>query len=206
MAGLPVHNLEGKRVGAADLPKGLEGPVDPGLLWRAVRAHLANRRQGNASTKTRGEVSGGGKKPWRQKHTGRARAGSSRSPLWVKGGVTFGPKPRDHRVKLSRRLRRKALLHALRDRIAEGHLTVLESFDGIEPKTRSLAAGVRRLSDGKTTLLVAETVSPALKAASRNLAGVRVRSAGEVNCYDILSHACLVATPGAVKHWERLSE
>ncbi len=199
MAEFPVHNCEGKRVGAVQIPKALEGPVNADLLWQAVRMYRANQRQGTASAKTRAEVSGGGSKPWRQKHTGRARAGSSRSPIWVKGGVVFGPKPRSYRYSLPQQLRHSALVHSLKDKVASGSLAVLESIKEMPPKTKVLAALLDKLQGSGRILVVVDEPSKILARASRNLREVSVKPASDLNCYDVLAHSKLVMTAPALK-------
>ena len=128
--------------------------VNEDLLYRTVRMQLANRRQGTHSTKTRGEVSGGGRKPWRQKGTGRARAGSRRSPLWVGGGTTFGPKPRSYETKLTRKMKRGALVSALSDRAREERLTLIDRIVFDVPKTKAVVALLDRLGLPDSTLVV----------------------------------------------------
>jgi len=175
--------------------------VNEDLLYRAVRMQLANRRQGTHSTKTRGEVSGGGRKPWRQKGTGRARAGSRRSPLWVGGGTTFGPKPRSYATKLTRKMKQGALVSALSDRVRDGRLTLIDRFGFEEPKTKAAVALLERLGLSGTTLIVvgsAEYDRP-VKKSFTNLPGVKCIASGGVNVYDVLRHDQLLMTLGAVE-------
>ena len=206
MPEIQMMSLEGKVVGTVPVPQLLEGPVNQAVLWQAVRMHLANQRQGNAETKTRGQVSGGGKKPWRQKHTGRARAGSTRSPLWRKGGIVFGPHPREHRYALPEKLRRVALVNSLRDKFSNQAVTVVQGeLDSLSPKTKSLSELLRRLNAGEKVLLVVERPTAILLRISRNLSGVRVRPVSDLTCYDVLDSNKLVVTTDAFKRLEALT-
>lgn len=175
--------------------------VNEDLLYRAVRMQLANRRQGTHSTKTRAEVSGGGRKPWRQKGTGRARAGSRRSPLWVGGGTTFGPKPRSYETKLTRKMKRGALFSALSDRAREERLTLIDRIGFDEPKTKAAVALLDRLGLAGSTLVVvgsAEYNRP-VKKSFTNLPRVKCIACGGVNVYDVLRHDHLLMTVNAVQ-------
>lgn len=216
---IQIFDLEGKPAGSVPVPAALEGPINEAVLWQTVRMYLANRREGNAETKTRGQVSGGGKKPWRQKHTGRARAGSIRSPIWRKGGIVFGPHPHDFRYELPASVRKVALVNSLRDKVSSQAVTVVKSLEGVAPKTKALAQLLRKLqaaasaSGGAATrrsaeqkaLLVVEKPSPELVRISRNLKEVTaVKPVSDLNCYDVLSATKLVVTEGAFKGWETL--
>lgn len=178
--------------------------VNADLLYRAVRMQRGNRRQGTHSTKTRGEVSGGGRKPWRQKGTGRARAGSRRSPLWVGGGTTFGPKPRSYGTKLTKKMKQGALFSALSDRAREERLTLIDRIGFEEPKTKAAVALLERLDLSESTLVVvgsAEYDRP-VKKSFTNLPGVKCIACGGVNVYDVLRHDHLLMTVGAVEELE----
>lgn len=173
---------------------GVEVSVD--LLWRAVRGYLLNQRQGTASTKTRGEVRGGGRKPWPQKHTGRARHGSIRSPLWHHGGVTFGPKPKDWRVALPKKMRRKALLSALSARAQEERVWLIDRLGFGRPKTKEAVALLQRLSLPKKTLVVVapeEYQIPVYKSFV-NIPGVECHRADLLTAYAVLEHEGLLLT------------
>jgi large subunit ribosomal protein L4 len=173
-----------------------------GLVWESVRCYLANQRQGNASTKTRGEVSGTGKKPHRQKHTGHSRHGSRRSPIFRGGGIAWGAKPRDYNYELPKKLRRQALALALSARMSEDAVTVVEDFELPEPKTREMVKVLKGLNvDGKVLLLTAGA-SESLKRASRNLPGLTVTTAQRVNTYDVIAHERVVLTESALKQLE----
>jgi len=179
-------------------------PVNADLLYRTVRMQLANRRQGTSSTKTRGEVSGGGRKPWRQKGTGRARAGSRRSPLWAGGGTVFGPKPRSYTVKLTKKMRGNALRSALSDRGQAGKVIVVDriAFDG--PKTAQAVALLERLGVEKSALVVvgSDEYGRAVKKSFSNLQDAKCLACAGINVYDILRHDELVITRGALDELE----
>jgi len=174
--------------------------VNADLLYRVVRMQLANRRQGTHSTKTRGEVSGGGRKPWRQKGTGRARAGSRRSPLWVGGGTMFGPKPRSYETKLTKKMRRGALRSALSDRASDGRVTLVDRITFDEPKTKAAVELLARFELPESTLVVVSTeeYGRAARKSFTNLQHAKCIASGGLNVYDILRHEHLLFTSGAV--------
>ncbi|MBI3333195.1 MAG: 50S ribosomal protein L4 [Candidatus Omnitrophica bacterium] len=205
MPEVALHNLAGEKVGTVTLPKALEGPADTALLWQAVRMALANQRQGTADTKTRGEVSGGGRKPWRQKHTGRARHGSIRSPIWRKGGIVFGPHPRDYRYPLPQQLRRKALVEGLKAKLGDEGLVAVESLEGLESKTKAVAKFLKGMNALEGALLVVDRPNPSLARLCRNLRRVAVKAAPDLNCYDLLLFPRVVATPEALKQLEAMT-
>jgi large subunit ribosomal protein L4 len=168
------------------------------LFHQVVRMQLAKRRRGTASTKTRGEVSGGGRKPWRQKGTGRARAGSTRSPLWRGGGVALGPKPRDYAYKLPKKVRRAALRSALSMKIQDGLLKVIDHLDIPAPKTKQIVGFLRGLGVGKACVILLVDNHPNVQLAARNLPEVKVLRVEGVNVYDLLVHDYLVCTREAL--------
>jgi len=196
---MDILDRSGKVVGKQSLPKGWEGEVNTALLWQAVRMYRTNRRQGTVKTKDRGEVSGGGRKPWKQKHTGRARQGSIRAPQWRGGGVVFGPTPKDYRIALSQTVRRQALSEGLKQKLEAERLRIVDRLEELEPKTKALASVLKSLSVTGGVLLVVEKHDPTLVRIARNIPGVSVRSAAELNCYDVLAAPQLVLTAGAVK-------
>lgn len=202
--GVALHNREGKTIGNLDFPIQREGPVDTAILWQATRMTLANKRQGTADTKTRSEVRGGGRKPWRQKHTGRARHGSIRSPIWRKGGVVFGPHPRDYRYALPQKLRRKALLESLKVRLGEEAIFAVENLDGLPPKTKELENLLRRMKVEDRVLVVVERPDSTLVRMARNLPKVQVKTAKDLNCYDVLRHPKILVTKGALEQLKEL--
>jgi large subunit ribosomal protein L4 len=195
--------IAGAVKGQVELPAALfDQKGKKGLVWESVKCYLANQRQGNASTKTRAEVSGTGKKPHRQKHTGHARQGSKRSPQFVGGGIAWGARPRDYSYELPKKLRRQALALALTARKGEDAVTVVEDFELPEPKTREMVKVLKGLNlDGKVLLLTGGN-SESLRRASRNLPGLTVTTAQRVNTYDVVSHERIVLTESALKQLE----
>jgi large subunit ribosomal protein L4 len=189
--GTPVE-----QVSVADSAFGAE--VKPHLFHQVVRMQLANRRRGTASTKTRGEVSGGGRKPWRQKGTGRARQGSTRSPLWRGGGIALGPKPRDYSYELPKKVRRAALRSALSLKVREGLLKVVDRIDIPEPRTKQMVGFLKNLGVEKRALLLLADDNTNVQLAARNLAGVKVLHVDGVNIYDLLIHDYLICAKGAL--------
>lgn len=180
-------------------------PVNEGLVHQAVVRYLANQRQGTASTKTRGEVSGGGRKPWRQKGTGRARQGSIRAPQWVGGGTVFGPKPRDYRQAMPKKARRAALRSALSSKVASGELLVLDELTFEEPKTKKMVEVLENLkAAGASALVVTGELDRNVILSARNIPGVGTTRAGDLNVYDVVAHARLIATKDAIAKIEEV--
>lgn len=207
MKRVDVKDLQGRVVGSLALPDPVfTETVKTPLLWETVKAYLANRRQGTADTKTRGEVRGGGRKPWRQKGTGRARAGTIRSPLWRGGGVVFGPHPRDYRVRLPKQVRRTALLSSLEAKWRDGAVTVITAFQVDAPKTKAVAQALKALQVTGRTLVLTEAPDPLIARAARNLRGVTVKPAVQATSYDILSHTSLVVSEQGWKQLQALKE
>ena len=203
MPKVSVYNQQGQPVGEIELSETVFGAeVNEALLHQAVVTYLANQRQGTASTKTRGEVSGGGRKPWRQKGLGRARHGSIRSPIWVGGGVVFGPKPRDYRLGMPKKARRAALRSALSAKVREGALIVLDDLQLPEPKTKEMAAVLKRLSSDRKPLIVLAERNPNVELSARNLPGADTAQAEDINVYQVLAHDRLVITRAAVAKLE----
>ena len=198
---LPVVSQSRAPAGQVEVPAAVvAGPVREHLLHAAVQSQLAARRTGTASTKTKGFVSGGGKKPWRQKGTGRARAGSIRSPLWAGGGTIFGPQPRDYTYRLPKTARRAALRAALASRHAAGTLLVVDDLRLPEPKTKRMIECLRGLGlEGASVLIVLARADAAIQRAARNLPHVKVLVAQGLNVYDVLGHAHLVLTRAALE-------
>ncbi len=193
-----VVNFAGETVGELELSDAVfNQPVNEGLLHQMVVAHLANRRQGTSDTLTRAEVAGGGKKPWRQKGTGRARQGSIRSPLWRKGGVVFGPHPRSYRQAVQKKARRAALRSALSAKLRDGELVVLERVELEAPRTKLMREGLERLGAPRALLVVAER-APDVQRAIRNLPGADVRVARDLGVYELVAHPRVVLTRDAV--------
>ncbi len=184
-----------------ELDEGLFGAkVNADLLYRTVRMQRLNRRQGTSSTKTRGEVSGGGAKPWRQKGTGRARAGSKRSPIWVGGGTVFGPKPKTYHIKLTKKMLRGALISAMSDRAAGGNVALIDRLAFDVPKTTQGLALLERLGMNSSTLVVVGKAeyNRAVKKSFSNLPRVKCLASAGLNVYDILRYDGLVLTAEAL--------
>src|SRR5688572_5134466 len=191
-----LYAQDGSEKGTAALPDELFAQqVNEHLLWLSVKRYLGNQRQGTAKVKTRGEVSGGGKKPWRQKGTGRARSGSNTSPLWPGGGRAFGPKPRDYRTEMPKAQRRRALASALSLRAGEQAITVLESLAFEAPRTREMVATLAKLGlADKRTLLVLGQADENVVRSCRNIPNLRTTLAHQLNPYDLLECDALLLT------------
>jgi large subunit ribosomal protein L4 len=205
---LTVKNINGKDSGELQVKFPLvEGGKGTQAVHDVVVAHQANQRMGTASTKTMGEVAGSGKKPWRQKGTGRARAGSFASPLWVGGGVVFGPKPRDFGKKVSRKTRQLALRKALTERLNAGDVVVVDDFKLGSPKTKGFVDVLKKLEVTGTALVVAPAIEQNLRLATRNLEKVEVTTADDLNTYQVLrSDKLLFSRPAFEKLEERLTD
>jgi large subunit ribosomal protein L4 len=204
MPSVDVIDLSNKVVGTVDLAEEVFGaPVNENLLYEAVRHHLAGVRRGTASTKTRHEVAGSGKKLWKQKGTGRARMGSIRSPLWRHGGTTHGPQPRDYSYKLPRKMLLGALRSALSAKLRDGELRVVSEFSISETKSKLMRKVLETLDASRTILLVDNSANQHLALSSRNLEGVKLVSSREVNVYDLLGHQHVLLSQEAAK---KLSE
>lgn len=199
MPKVAVYNLEGQQVGELELSDAVfAAPVNEALLHEAVVMYRANQRQGTADTKTRAEVAGGNKKPWRQKGTGRARHGSIRSPIWRKGGIVFGPHPRDFSYLMPKKARRAALRSALSAKVRDGEFIVLDQLALSEPKTRVVAEALKKLNAEKGALIVAADFDANVYLSARNIPGVAATAARNINVYDVLSHDRIVMTKDAV--------
>lgn len=202
MPTFPLYNLVGQETEKVDLPEDIfNGKVNRHLLHQAMVMYRANRRQGTAATKTRGEVSGGGKKPWKQKGTGRARAGSNRSPLWRHGGVVFGPHPRDFGFSMPDKMKIEALRSSVNDKLSSQDLVLLEHLEIKAPKTKEMSAILSALKIKVRTLMVIdeqERNERVIKAA-RNIPGLTLRRAADINAYDVVSHKKLLLTKVALK-------
>ena len=198
-----VVNRESQVVGDIEIDIQPKEVKNKGVLFnRVVRTMLMNRRQGTVSTKTRGEVSGGGKKPWRQKGTGRARAGSIRSPLWVGGGVIFGPKPRDYDLKINKKEKRLAFIEALSQRIEEGGLIVVDELNFEAPKTKEAKKLVDALKLNKALFVLEKGMENAYLSL-RNLKGIEVRNIDTLNTYDVLRFKNIVIPKSVVDKLNR---
>lgn len=200
MPNVNVIDLNNEVVGSLDLADEVfAAPVNEHLIYEAVRHSQAARRSGNASTKTRHEVSGSGKKLWKQKGTGRARMGSIRSPLWRHGGTTHGPQPRDYSYKLPRKMQLGALRSALSAKLRDGELKVVSAFTLADHKTKNLSAVFGKLDLAKTVLLVDNEDNRNLKLGSRNLPGVTLVPSRDVTVYDLLKHVHVLLSEAAAR-------
>ncbi|MBQ0125497.1 MAG: 50S ribosomal protein L4 [Clostridiales bacterium] len=200
MANVNVVDMAGKTVGTMELADSVFAvTVNPAVLHAAVRAYLLNQRQGTQSTLTRTEVSGGGKKPWRQKGTGRARQGSTRAPQWTHGGVALGPKPRSYRTDLNKKVKRLALKGALSGKLTDNELVVIDAITAAEYKTKTMANMLDAIgATGKTLVVLAEKNEFVFKSLS-NIAGVNIAYANTLNVYDVLNCNKLVLAKGAAE-------
>ena len=204
MANVSVYNMEGKEVGSIELNDAVFGvEVNEHLVHMAVVSQLANKRQGTQSAKTRSEVSGGGRKPWRQKGTGHARQGSTRAPQWTGGGIVFAPKPRDYSFKMNKKEKRIALLSALSSKVAESKIVVLDEFKLDEIKTKKFVEVMNNLKV-ENALVVLEGENKNVVLSGRNIPSVKVTATNEINTYDVLKYTTLVVTKAAVEKLEEV--
>ena len=204
MANVSVYNIEGKEVGTIDLNDAVFGvEVNEHLVHMAVVSQLANKRQGTQKAKTRSEVSGGGRKPWRQKGTGHARQGSTRSPQWKGGGVVFAPTPRDYTIRLNKKEKRAALRSALTSRVQDNKFIVVDELKFDEIKTRKFQNVMDNLKVSKALVVLADNNQNTVLSA-RNIAGVKTSQVGSINVYDILKYNTVVATKAAVASIEEV--
>ena len=204
MANVSVYNMEGKEVGTLELNDAVFGvEVNEHLVHLAVVAQLANKRQGTQKAKTRSEVSGGGRKPCRQKGTGHARQGSTRSPQWKGGGVVFAPTPRDYTIRLNKKEKRAALKSALTSRVQDNKFIVVDEFKFDEIKTKKFQNVMDNLKVSKALVVLGDNDQNTVLSA-RNIAGVKTAQAGTINVYDILKYNTVVATKAAVASIEEV--
>ena len=204
MANVSVYNMEGSEVGKMDLNDNVfAAKVNEHLMHMAVVLQLANKRQGTQKAKTRSEVRGGGRKPWRQKGTGHARQGSTRSPQWTGGGVVFAPKPRDYSFKMNKKEKRIALLSALSSKAAESKIVVLDEFKLDEIKTKKFVEVMNNLKV-ENALVVLEGENKNVVLSGRNIPSVKVTATNEINTYDVLKYTTLVVTKAAVEKLEEV--
>ena len=200
MAELPLFSKDGKSAGTVSVDEKVFGDkVRKRLLHQVVVIHEANQREGNAHTKTRGEVEGSTKKMWPQKHTGMARMGTKRSPIWVKGGIVFGPRTREYRMIITDSMKRAALNSALLGKIRDKEVSVIEGVDFAKPKTKEMAKIMKAIGFKRTVLLAIPKHNDTVWLAARNLQDLSVRPVGELNAYDILKHKDLLLTKEALQ-------
>lgn len=204
MASVKVYDIEGKEVETLELNDAVFGvEINEHIMHKAVVGQLANNRQGTQSAKTRSEVSGGGRKPWRQKGTGHARQGSTRAPQWTGGGIVFAPKPRDYSFKMNKKEKRIALLSALSSKVAESKIVVLDEFKLDEIKTKKFVEVMNNLKV-ENALVVLEGENKNVVLSGRNIPSVKVTATNEINTYDVLKYTTLVVTKAAVEKLEEV--
>ena len=205
MAKFHVLDMNGKKVSTIELSDAVFGMTpNEKVMHAAVVNFLANQRQGTQSTKTRSEVSGGGKKPWRQKGTGRARQGSIRSPQWTHGGIALGPKPRDYSYRLNKKVKRLAMVSALSAKAQAGEMVVIDKIEAAEYKTKTVAAMLKAVDATKKALIVTPAVDEKLVKSAANLAGVSTTVVGQINTYAVLNGGKLVISADAAKKLEEV--
>ena len=205
MPNMKVVNMAGQEVGTIELSEKVFGrKVNEAVLHAAVRAYLMNQRQGTQSTLTRTEVSGGGKKPWKQKGTGHARQGSTRSPQWTHGGIALGPKPRSYRVNLNKSVKRAALFSALSAKVEAGEMIVVDAITATEYKTKAMTAMLTAIGAAKKSLVVLPEVNSFVIKSCANIEGVKTTQWNTINVYDILNCNTLVVAKDAVAKIEEV--
>ena len=205
MPNIKVVNMSGAQIGEIALSDVVFGAeVNEAVLHAAVRAYLLNQRQGTQSTLTRSEVSGGGRKPWRQKGTGRARQGSTRSPQWTHGGIALGPKPRSYRTKLNKKVKQIAMFSALSSKVANNEMIVIDAIVANEYKTKAMVEMLNNVGAGKKSLVVLDAVNPVVVKSLANIPGVKVAYTNTLNVYDILNCNTIVFAQGAVTKLEEV--
>ncbi len=205
MPKIALFNVSGEQIGDIELDDNVFGvEVNEHVLYEAVKNQLANKRQGTQSVKTRSEVRGGGRKPWRQKGTGRARQGSIRSPQWAGGGVVFAPKPRDYSYKIPKKVKRLAMKSALSSKVLDNEIVILDELKMEQPKTKDMVNILKNLNvDGKALIITSEKDDNTVKSA-RNIPGVKTSLVNTLNVYDILKYDKFIITKDAVKKVEEV--
>lgn len=205
MPKVDVFNVNGEKVDELVLSENVFGvEINEHVLYEVVKNQLANKRQGTQSAKTRAEVRGGGRKPWRQKGTGRARQGSIRAPHWIGGGVVFAPKPRDYRYTLPKKVRRLAMKCALSSKVANGEIIVLDTFNMDAPKTKEFAKVLNNLKVAKKALVVLNEKNENIIKSARNIEGIQTALVNTINVYDILKYDAFIITKDAVQKVEEV--
>ena len=204
MPKVDLLNIEGKKVGDIELAESIFGvEVNTDVMHEVVVNYVANQRQGTGSTKTRSEVTGGGKKPWKQKGTGRARQGSIRAPQWIKGGIALGPKPRSYKYTLNKKVKRLALKSALSSKVQENEIIVLDSLNFDEIKTKNMAKVLENIKANKALIVLADK-NLNVQASARNIPNTKTALVNTINTYDILKYGTLVLTKDAVEKIEEV--
>ena len=204
MPNVALYDIKGQNIGDIALSENVFGqPVNTAVMHEVVVAHLANCRQGTQSAKTRSEVSGGGKKPWRQKGTGRARQGSTRSPQWRHGGVVFAPKPRDYTIRVNKKVKRLAMKSALSSKVEGNELIVFDALNIEAPKTKEMVKVLKAVDVNKALIVLADK-DDAVERASANIQGVKTTLVGTLNVYEILKYEKLILTKASVEKIEEV--
>ena len=205
MPSIDVYNIEGKKLKSLDLKEEIFG-IEPNeaVVHSVLVNYLANQRQGTQSTKTRAEVRGGGRKPWRQKGTGRARQGSIRAPQWIKGGIALGPKPRSYKYRVNKKERQLAIKSLLSSKVLENNLVVVDKIDFKEIKTKQMADAMKNLNVTEKAFVVLPASNEVVQKSARNLENVKTGSVNTINVYDLLRYQKLVLTVDAIKKLEEV--
>ena len=205
MPSIDVYDIKGKKVSKVDLKEEIFG-IEPNeaVVHSVLVNYLANQRQGTQSTKTRAEVRGGGRKPWKQKGTGRARQGSIRAPQWIKGGIALGPKPRSYKYRVNRKERQLAIKSLLSSKVLENDLVVVDKFDFKEIKTKQMADAMKNLKVEEKALIVLPASNEVVQKSARNLANVTTSSVNTINVYELLKNEKLVVTVDTIKKLEEV--
>ena len=205
MPKVALYDMSGAQIGELELNDSVFG-IEPNksVMYDFVKMQLANKRVGTSSTKTRAEVKGSGKKPWRQKGTGRARVGSRRNPVWTGGGIVFGPKPRDFSYRLPRKVRKLAMKSALSSKVLENNLIVVDQLSFDEPRTKQMVATLQALNSGKKTLVITADGDANITKSARNIPGVKPLRVDYINVYDLLKYDTLLITRDAVAKVEEV--
>lgn len=204
MPNVALYDIKGQNIGDITLSETVFGqPVNAAVMHEVVVAHLANCRQGTQSAKTRSEVSGGGKKPWRQKGTGRARQGSTRAPQWRHGGVVFAPKPRDYTIRVNKKVKRLAMKSALSSKVEENEVIVFDALNIEAPKTKEMVKVLKNVDVTKALIVLADK-DETVERASANIEGVKTTLVGTLNVYEILKYEKLILTKASVEKIEEV--
>ncbi len=205
MPKVALYNVSGQQIGDIELNDAVFGvEVNQHVLYEVVKNQLANKRQGTQSAKTRAEVRGGGKKPWRQKGTGRARQGSIRAPQWIGGGVVFAPKPRDYSYTVPKKVKRLAMKSALSSKIVSNEIIVLDELNLTQPKTKDMANILKNINSNKKALIVMAEKNENVVKSANNIPGVQTTLVNTLNVYDILKYDSFIITKDAVKKVEEV--
>ena len=205
MPKIDVYNVEGKKVSDVELKEEIFG-IEPNetVVHNVLVNYLANQRQGTQSTKTRAEVRGGGKKPWKQKGTGRARQGSIRAPQWIKGGIALGPKPRSYKYRVNKKEKQLAIRSLLSSKVLEKELTVVDKFDFKDIKTKQMTTALTNLKVEGKALIVLPEKNEVIQKSARNIEGVKTTSVSILNVYELLNHKNLILTVDTIKKIEEV--